>query len=859
MSTAAGKGRVKVEAIGVNGNSQRSPVKDFEVEWKAGKCEVAYALGNTAKLWDEHAPNLYELHVDFSESGTKAVQSTQVTFGLRELGQRDRMFTMNGKTTQLRGTLDNAIWPLTGFPATDVASWRKEMQACKDFGLNHIRFHSWCPPEAAFIAADQLGLYLHVENSIWSHKIGEDTGLQQWVLNEEAPAILAAYGNHPSFFGMGIGNEGKPSEARAVFARTFVEKCKQLDNRHFYTDFTHTGIEDTVDYEVKAAFIRDGKNHLIRGGGAIASTLGDFSADMELMEKTTIGHETVQQAVYPDLREMDLYTGALKPTNYEIFRDFAKANGMGGFEEEVFLSAGKFQTLLYKGDIEVALRSRHYAGYEMLGINDFSGQGTALVGALNVFWEPKRYTSAAEYTRFENTVVPLARFSKRVWTKNETLTADLQVAHYGPEDFRDQAVSWTLKTASGKQVAGAVLDKQTIAQGGLRDLGKISAPLGNVPTPCKLTLEVALVGTKFVNSWDFWVYDQAQPAAGPESVLEADTISKAVIEKLHSGGTVCLFVDPKKISGVEGKFSFQPFGWNLLTFPQQKNMGKGLLANPAHPALAQFPTDSFADWQWQDLMDRCQPVDLSKAFPPNARGIVQLIDTWTKCRKLGVIFEAQVDGGSLLFCSFDLQGNLENRPAAAQLRKSLLAYAGSAKFKPEVKVSLKDFSALLYGKVNGTLAQIGGRIVSVSSEQTRREAKYMIDGDRATYWHSQFTEPKQPLPQSVVLELPKILPLDGLSYLPRQEAPQGHIKEYAIYLSNDGKTWGQPVLKGKIDPASNALANLKFAKKTEGRFVKLEILSGNADVASIAELDILFDVDQAIQAGIIDPSGFNLQ
>ncbi len=114
--------------------------------------------------WSEFQPQLYELTV-IKQSPTPAPDLTQwerktILFGFRDFHTDGNQFILNGRPVYFRGTHFGGDFPLTGYPPTDVESWRKIFRTCKDYGLNHMRFHSWCPPEAAFEAADQLGFFI---------------------------------------------------------------------------------------------------------------------------------------------------------------------------------------------------------------------------------------------------------------------------------------------------------------------------------------------------------------------------------------------------------------------------------------------------------------------------------------------------------------------------------------------------------------------------------------------------------------------------------------------------------------------------------------------------------------------------
>ncbi len=96
--------------------------------------------------------------------------------------------------------------------------------------------------------------------------------------------------------------------------------------------------------------------------------------------------------------------------------------------DDFLLASGKLQTLCYKEDIESALRTDGFGGFQLLDLHDFPGQGTALVGVLDAFWESKGYVTAEEYHRFSCQTVPLARMTKRIWTNDESFSADIEIA-----------------------------------------------------------------------------------------------------------------------------------------------------------------------------------------------------------------------------------------------------------------------------------------------------------------------------------------------------------------------------------------------------------------------------------------------
>ncbi|MCF7674255.1 MAG: hypothetical protein K9N23_09995 [Akkermansiaceae bacterium] len=147
---------------------------------------------SSAKLWDEFTPNLSELTVKLGDD------ERVVRFGMRDFAAKGTQFTMNGRPVFLRGTLECSIWSLTGYPPTDVAACQRIYRIMKSYGLNHIRFHSWCPPEAAFSAADIEGIMVQAEGPMANVNAGSDPARDVFI-EAEFQRIVDTYGNHPSF------------------------------------------------------------------------------------------------------------------------------------------------------------------------------------------------------------------------------------------------------------------------------------------------------------------------------------------------------------------------------------------------------------------------------------------------------------------------------------------------------------------------------------------------------------------------------------------------------------------------------------------------------------------------------------
>lgn len=389
---------------------------------------LTYQLNGDAPLWDEHNPNVLSLKTVLTAAEGKDEAVTD--FGLRHFEISGTRFTVNGAPVFLRGTLECAIFPKTGFPPTDVAAWERLYNRCKEYGLNHVRFHSWCPPEAAFVAADKLGIYLSVEASAWVGDLGKGDAIDQYVY-DESERIVAAYSNHPSFVLLLYGNEAHGKNA-VSYLNKFLQYWKAKgDNRQQYS--SAAGFPQSPESE----WVSTPNPRIQHWAAGLKSPINakppsaDFDWEKNISkDKPTVSHEIGQWCVYPDFKEIPKYTGPLKAKNFEIFRDFLSGNGMAHLADSFLMASGKLQVLCYKADIEAALRTKGFAGFQLLDLHDFPGQGSAIVGVVNAFWEDKGYITGAEYKRFCSDVVPLARMKRLVFENNEDFEATVQIANF---------------------------------------------------------------------------------------------------------------------------------------------------------------------------------------------------------------------------------------------------------------------------------------------------------------------------------------------------------------------------------------------------------------------------------------------
>jgi len=670
---------------------------NLDTEQKARTIEISYPMGESPALWDEFNPNLYSMVLKLISG--KGTDTRQLQFGMREFRTEGKMFTINGRPLFLRGTLECAIFPKTGYPPTDTVYWKKILKAVKAHGLNHIRFHSWCPPEAAFIVADELGVYLQVECSSWANQgttLGDGQPIDVW-LYHEAESILASYGNHPSFCMMAYGNE--PGGSRQFqYLETFINHFRGKDPRRVYTSGAGWPYIESADFfNDPAARIQrwgEGLNSIINRQAP--QTIFDFRDIVGQVPMPYVSHEIGQWCVYPNFREIEKYDGVLKARNFEIFRENLEENGLGKYADSFLLASGKLQALCYKADIEAALRTPEMAGFQLLDLHDFPGQGTALVGVLDPFWEEKGYISPEEYSRFCRETVPLLRLKKRIYSNIEILEADVEVAHFGDGILSDPDINWRIRTSKGDIIAEGYLEKKQVILGNNQSLGSIQVPLERISGPVKLNLEVSI--NQYSNDWDIWVYPADQPDLDIENIHITGMLDQTALGVLNDGGKVLLSLKPNALSEAFGgsiALGFSSIFWNTAWTRGQAPHTLGILCNPEHPALAAFPTEYHSNWQWWDAMHYGQAIRMD-VFEDNIEPIVRIIDDWFENRPLGLIFEARVGEGSILVCGTDLLTDLEMRLEAKQLLYSLLNHMTSQDFRPGSEISINELRRMIH-------------------------------------------------------------------------------------------------------------------------------------------------------------------
>ena len=639
------------------------------------------------KEWNEFTPILYKVTVALDNGDSRTE-----TFGMREIKAEGKWIVVNGRKTQMRGTVENCCFPNTGYAPMDKEEWLRVFRKCKEYGLNHMRFHSYCPPEAAFEAADEVGFYLQPEGPSWPNhgvSLGRGEMIDRYLM-EETQRMVKAYGNHPSFAMLASGNEPRGNWVK--WCSDFVDYWKQTDPRRIYTGASVGGSwqwQPKNQYHVKAGargltWDRQQPNSSDDFTREITSFYDKATRRTYEINEPFIAHEMGQWCSFPDFNEIPQYTGVYKARNFEIFRDLLADNDMKDMDRKFLACSGKLQSLCYKYEMEKLMRTPDYAGFQLLSLNDYSGQGSAIVGLLNVFFREKGYCDSKTFTEACAPSVILARFPKFTYSSNETLTVPVEMTNYTLDDMKNVGVSYRIDG-----LASASFGKKDVARGCNTQIGTIEIPLGSVKKASKFTLTLAAGDIE--NHYDFWVYPQVETTK--TDVLITDTLDAKAIDVLKKGGKVLITAAGKIRYGNDVKQQYLPVFWNTSWFKMRPPHTTGAYIDNTHPIFKDFPTDDWTNLNWWELMNKQQVMQLTE-FPKGFKPIVQSIDTWFVSRKIGMLFEANVLNGKVVMTSIDITHNLDRRIVARQLRESILKYMASDDFNPIYNIGVENIRTL---------------------------------------------------------------------------------------------------------------------------------------------------------------------
>ncbi len=636
---------------------------------------------NGYSVWSEFNTGMYGLKVTLATdpgtgSSSFVSDSYETFFGIRKIEVKDKEFKINGRTLSLRGTINCAQYPLTGYPPTDEETWTGHFAKLKEFGLNHVRFHAWCPPEAAFLAADRLGIYLGVEMPLWLNRDVTPMELSddEWhrlYYRDEALRISETYGGHPSFVIFSNGNENLGDYA---LLETITEEMKAHDNRRIYTmssNFDHplSPAEDflcafeILHHKARIQFLHD---------EVAESTTVTYDEMRENVPVPFTSFEVGQYCVYPDVDVCERYTGNMAPVNFDIIRKEMKRHGVYDRLKDYIKASGDLAAKLYKEDIEAVLRTKGMGGFQLLSLTDYTGQSTATIGMLDVFFQEKGVVDPKVWRGFCSEVVPLLQ-SRRQFFNTEHLTGFVSLYDHG-----EKPIACPVFEIRITDVSGNILAERSVTREG--DKTPIDIPLYFIKEDSLLKVYITVKGNgkSYTNFWRIFVY------RGKVKRLEipADRIvkdKKMLKEAASSGGRYLItpgFYDKESLV----KSSFIPVFWSPVHFPSEDPVG--FMVDRDHPALGAFPTESYADYQWKEPVDhslslRLKEVSGLTACDDGDKGVsdihplLEFVPNFADNEPKSPLFNFKLGRAEFLYCGFDL--TLKD-PATVSLASSLAGY-----------------------------------------------------------------------------------------------------------------------------------------------------------------------------------------
>lgn len=744
------EGTIAVTAASFNSlTTHMVPEQEFTIS--SGEFSIVYELGMDALLWSEAAPNLYNISIVLKDKDGAVNDRQELIFGLSAFRAEGDKFTINGEKTFLRGKHDGLIFPLTGYAPTDVEEWLRILGIAKSYGINHYRFHTCCPPEAAFTAADMLGIYMEPELPFWG-TITEETDeghnqTEQDYLISEGYAILQAFGNHPSFVMMSLGNELWGSRTKID---SILKDYKAFDNRHLYTQGSnnHQFVPEILEHDDFFSGVRFSKDRLFRGSYAMCdaplghvqtdlpgtmrdyddqivppalrnceAAAGEVGGTMQIQYGTeaktvqlgdssgewipqipVVSHEIGQYATYPDYEEIGKYNGPLKAENFKIFRERLESKGLGHLATKYFECSGQLAVACYKEELEAAFRSRRLAGFQLLDLQDFSGQGTALVGVLDAFMDSKGMITPEEWRTFCNDAVLMARFPKYNYISGEQFIANVELCWYRSKTPDNLALHWEL-SADGVTLEEGSATVVVPAEANYVDICQVAIDLPIVERMNKAVFSLWIEGTDIRKTYDLWIYPEKSG-----SVLEGihlfEELSDEALTLLEQGENVLLMPKLEPLhNAVEGFYCT-----DFWCYPMFRSISEsvnrpvpvgtmGLLIDNSHPVFRDFPCEEHSTYPWWSIVQHSKSIIMDgtdREWSP----IVQTIDNFERNHKLGFLFECRIGSGNLMVCALDA-GKAGATPEGKQFLSSLASYMTSEEFKPQYKASKTEVLKLI--------------------------------------------------------------------------------------------------------------------------------------------------------------------
>lgn len=698
-----------------------------------GIASCSVALGEDARLWSDEDPFLYQA-VFILKQGDTAIDALEKSLGLREITIQGQQIRLNGVPVFLRGYVDCCIFPQTGYPVWDIDHYRHQFRIARSYGFNHVRLHSWTPPEPFWQAADELGMLVQTELPNWSEFYRADdseppSDVHHFLMRELEQSV-EVLNLHPSWVMFSNGNELISPEGHHRLIE-LIARGRELDPTRLFTDNTGFGQipapNRTVDYFIQSCNWHPPKKIY---DAASNDTTEDFSAITALSDRPVIGHEHGQFTMYVRPSEAQKYTGALRPSWLESIEEtFAAKHISPERVEEYIQASGTHMVRTYKENIERARRTRGLAGLQLLDIRDFPGQGHATTGILDMFWDSKGLVEPETFSEFNGAVVLLMRAASPTFWNGASIEVDLEVSHFGREPLAEGTLTWELVALDDTTRLSGQITFPVVPTGGVTPLGHliIATPSDSQPRAWELVVRVGA----FSNHWHIWTFPYPEGDASSDvgsRILElrsalpkadfsdnfggtflridvksretmnpalklalSDRLSLRLLQYLQDGGTVWLMPDATQIYDQVRTRYLPPF-WSYLHFPDNVSSVMGMIIRE-HPALADFPHDGYSDWQWYDLVNDTSAICLDSV--PLIEPIVEVIDNFNRAKRLAYAFEARVGAGKLFVSTWKLSDpNVAGRPEVRFLLNKVLQYLKNTAFSPTQKLSVGQLLGL---------------------------------------------------------------------------------------------------------------------------------------------------------------------
>lgn len=630
---------------------------------------IDYPIKNP-EYWDEFNPVLYTLQIKMTHENVS--DEKRITFGMRTVSVKGKEFFVNNRRVALRGTLDCGIYPLTGYPPTDLDTWLKTFRTVKEYGLNHVRFHAWCPPEAAFVAADMTGVYVLAEMPLWLNvdvcalSTGDDP-IHGTYYRNEAMNISEHFGNHPSFIMFSNGNE---LLGDFEMLENLTTQIKALDNRRLYTLTSNFDRPPSPADDYFSAFEAAGHRIRVQVFHDVVSEHTRLSYDdaVKDLDIPIVSFEVGQYCIYPDVDSVSDYTGNLLPVNFEFIKNEMVKHNVYHMLHDYKEASGQFAALMYKEDIEASMRTRRMGGFELLGLCDYTGQGTATIGLLDVFWNTKNIITAEKFRECCSSVVPLLK-ANRVFMNTEKFKAEFDLYDYGENKIKMPVFHLALYDK----------DKKVYETKTRHTSVSFSLDFVKKPTVLRAVLSVG----EYRNSWNIFVYTQNNEMC---KIPVIESVSELVNICENGGRAIFMMTQNNIKSPIEGLF--KPAFWSPAHFPSDRACG--FICDGSHKVFDDFPTGNFADFQWKHPIDNSVSPDVS-SLTENFKYILEPVPNFYNNIRRSPLFEAKVQNADILFCGFNTNAQ---KITVQALKNSIYKYVNSTDFKPCQSLDLAEVKNL---------------------------------------------------------------------------------------------------------------------------------------------------------------------